>query len=476
MSAERGAPSGAPGTRAIARFAAPLVTGSLVGQGVQFLVVTVLGSLGGSALYLRAVYVPVAFLFLAVNTGLGITLQVLTARRTGAAQPGAVPALLGSVARIGLLVYVVLGAAVVLGAGPLAALMAVPEAQRPAFTGFLTVMTLVSPLGMTGELGAAVLRGVGATGRSLLITAASAAVTLTCLTALTQGPYASVHALPWSLALGGAVETAAALLLLRRRGPFPLRDIARREPGTLRPVMGIGMPVAASVALLFVVEFLLLRVVAPFGEAAVAGFSLAYTVQAVFIVPAMSYASSVAILVNQRRAAGHPAQARAVMRRGAGLIGACYGGLTLLLTVAGPGAVGALPLDGATEAEAVRFMTLVGPTFGCTGLALVALGVMEQTGRGPVAIAMNTLHFGCVLGIGAWAARHEGSTDGLYAVLAVGAVIGALFSWPVAWRLVYRAEDSQDSQAAPDIPAAGSSPRGPEPRPAAPDAVRGGES
>ncbi|MFG2598046.1 MATE family efflux transporter [Streptomyces sp. NPDC048462] len=467
MSAGQEALSGAPGTRAIARFAAPLVAGSLITQATQFLVVTVLGSLGGSALYLRAVYVPVAFLFLAVNTGVGITLQVLTARRTGAGQPGAIPALLGSVARLGLLAYLVLGAAVVLGAGPLAALMAVPEAQRPAFTGFLTLMTLVSPLGMAGELCAAVLRGVGATGRSLLMTTASAAVTLTCLTVLTRGPYESVHALPWSLALGGSVETALALVLLRRRGPFPLRDIARREPGTLRPVMAIGMPVAASVALLFVVEFVLLRVVAPFGEAAVAGFSLAYTVQAVFIVPAMSYASSVAILVNQCRAAGHPAQARAVMRRGAALIGVCYGILTVVLTVAGPGAVDALPLDGATAAEAVRFMTLVGPTFGCTGLALVALGVMEQTGRGLVAICMNTLHFGCVLGIGAWAAHGEGSTDGLYAVLAIGAVIGALVSWPMAWRLVYRAEDA---------PAEATVPPRRESRPAAPDAVRGGES
>ncbi|MEU3731514.1 MATE family efflux transporter [Streptomyces sp. NPDC033538] len=450
MSAEREALAKAPGVRAIARFAAPLVAGSLVTQAAQFLVVTVLGSLGGSALYLRAVYVPVAFLFLAVNTGVGITLQVLTARRTGAGHSGAIPALLGSVARIGLSVYLVLGVAVVLGADSLAALLAVPDAQRPAFTGFLMMMTLVSPLGMTGELGAAVLRGVGATGRSLLMTTASAVVTLTCLTVLTRGPYESVFALPWSVALGGAVETVLALVLLARRGPFPLRDVARREPGTLRPVMAIGLPVAASVALLFVVEFALLWVVAPFGQAAVAGFSLAYTVQAMFIVPAMSYASSVAILVNQLRAAGHPAHARAVMRRGAALIGVCYGILTVALAVAGPGAVDALPLDGATAEEAVRFMTLVGPTFGCTGLALVALGVMEQTGRGPVAICMNTLHFGCVLGIGAWAARYEGSTDGLYTVLAIGAGIGALVSWAVAWRLVYRAED--DTAAATGAP------------------------
>ncbi|MCG7524789.1 multidrug transporter MatE [Streptomyces sp. OfavH-34-F] len=440
MSVAQEAPPDAPGARAIARFAAPLVAGSLITQATQFLVVAVLGSLGGSALYLRAVYVPVAFLFLAVNMCMGITLQVLTARRTGAGQPEAVPALLGSVARVGLLVYLALGVAVVAGAGPLAALLTVPDAQRQAFTGFLALMALVSPLGMTGELGAAALRGTGATGRSLLLTTASAAVTLTCLAVLTQGPYASVLALPWSLALGGAVETALAPALLRRDGPFRLRDLARRERGVLRPVTAIGVPVAASVALLFVVEFVLLRVVAPFGQSAVAGFSLAYTVQAVFIVPAMSYASSVAILVNQLRAAGHPEHARAVIRRGAALVGVGYALLTVVLAAAGPAAIGALPLEGGTTEEAVRFMTLVGPTFGCTGLALVALGVMEQTGHGPIAICMNTAHFGCVLGIGAWAARHVESTDGLYAVLALGAAIGALLSWPVAWRLVYRAE------------------------------------
>ncbi|MFE5729534.1 MATE family efflux transporter [Streptomyces sp. NPDC056528] len=422
----------------LARFAAPLMVGSVITHGTQFVVVAQLGGMGESALYLRAVYAPIAFVFLALNSGLAITLQVLAARRTGAGRAGETSRLLGSVTRVGLLAHLAVGVPVVLCARPIGALVAVPGDERSAFAGFLLAMVLVSPVGLLGELCAAVLRGLGRTGPSLLVNALGAVLTVGTLALLVEATDLGLAALPVSLALAGAASLVVGVLLLRRQESFAARGLRGWDRETLPSLTAVGLPVSASFLLLFVVELVLLRVVAPYGTGAVAGFSFGYTLQALVIVPATSFGSAVAILVNQQHAAGRPEQARRTVREGAVLAFCGYTAISVLLFAAGPWAVSAMPLEQATRDEAHRFMTIVGPSFGCTALALIALTLLEQMGRGPIAIALNLLHFTGLLSVGAWAAHATHSTTGLYVVLSVGAAVGVAGSWPVAWWLLYR--------------------------------------
>ena len=244
-------------------------------------------------------------------------------------------------------------------------------------------------------------------------------------------------AVPVATAVSGAAELALGLLVLRRAGLLDPHRILRGHPEARSLVRAVGIPVGASYVLLFVLN-LLLRSVAPYGAGSVAGFTLGYTLQSTVIVPAVGCGSAIAVLTNQYDAAGEPDHARRALRTGTGLVAGCYVLVTLVLLFAGRALVAPLSADPATVAEAGRFMELVGPTFGCTGLILTLLTALEQTGRGAVSVTLNLIYFAALTGIGAWVAHAEGSSTGLYQVMAVSAVVGLLTGGPIAWWLLNR--------------------------------------
>ncbi|MFB6888165.1 MATE family efflux transporter [Kitasatospora sp. NPDC056327] len=447
---EAAAPTGVPPptVRRITGFAAPVVLSEAVALGAQFAVVAMLGAAGGHALYLRSLYTPVGFLLVALNSGLSVALQVVAARAAGCGRRGDLPGHLAAATRIGALCYLVCGAAVLAGAEPLGALLDVPGADRTPFLAFLAAMVAVNAVGALGELCAAVLRGSGATGRGMLLTLTSAGLLLAGVGGLGLGAGWGLTALPVASLGAGVVEVLLGAVLLRRAGLLGRGGRsgggAGRGDGTGRgaevraAVVSVGVPVGASFLLLCVVNLALLRVVTPFGPGAVAGFTLGSTLQSAVIVPAVGFGSAVAILVNQAGAAGDRAAARRAVRTGGLLTAGCYLAVTAVLWPAGARLAARLSADPATAEEAVRFLHLAGPSFGCTALALTALTLLEQTGHGGVAFALNVVYFGAVVAVGGplSAARH--STDALYLTMTAGACLGVAVCWSALWWLLYR--------------------------------------
>ncbi|MFF8770171.1 MATE family efflux transporter [Kitasatospora sp. NPDC015120] len=431
----------APTVRRIAGFAAPVVLSEAVALGAQFAVVAMLGAAGGHALYLRSLYTPVGFLLVALNSALSVALQVVAARAAGAGRRSELPGRLAAAARLGACCYLVCGVLVTAGAGPLGVLLDVPAADRTPFLAFLTAMVAVNAVGALGELCAAVLRGSGATGRGLLLTLTSAGLLLAGVGGFGLGAGWGLTALPVAALGSGVVEVLLGALLLRRAGLLgrPTARPTADGTGEVRAaVVSVGLPVGASFLLLCVVNLALLRVVAPFGPGAVAGFTLGSTLQSAVIVPAVGFGSAVAILVNQAGAAGDRAAARRAVRTGGLLTAGCYLAVTAVLWTAGAPLAARLSADPATAGQAVRFLQLAGPSFGCTALALTALTLLEQTGHGLVAFALNVVYFGAVIAVGGplSAARH--STDALYLTMTAGACLGVAVCWTVLWWLLHR--------------------------------------
>jgi Na+-driven multidrug efflux pump len=110
--------------------------------------------------------------------------------------------------------------------------------------------------------------------------------------------------------------------------------------------------------------------------------------------------------------------------------------VTVLLVLAGHPLVALLSGDPAIVRHAWRFVSIVGPTFGCTGLVLCALTVLEQLGRGPTVVLMNLGYFASIILIGWWVVGTSTNVDGLYLTMAVVALCGLLTGLPTAWRLM----------------------------------------
>jgi Na+-driven multidrug efflux pump len=199
------------------------------------------------------------------------------------------------------------------------------------------------------------------------------------------------------------------------------------------------VPVGASYFVLFAVNLLLLRIVAPAGEAAVAGFSVAYTVQTFVIVPSVGFGSAIAVLMNQRLAAGQ--EALTVLRRGLLIVAGSYAVVTLAVVAGGRSLMGLLSTSQEIVDHAARFITVVGPTFGCTALMIALVTVLEQIGHGAAAVGLNVTYFAVVIAIGEWVVADTGSgidLGPLYVTMAVAAIASLGTGLPLAWWLASR--------------------------------------
>jgi Na+-driven multidrug efflux pump len=408
------------------------VLSNVVLLGAQVVVTGVIGQMGDAALYIRSVYAPIALLLLAVTTGLSVTVQVVVARCVGRGDDRAVGVNLGSAARIGVLLAVLVGGVIVGLSGMLAALVEVPPEHVSEFRSFLVAMAAANILGVLGELTAAVLRGTGQGLPSALLTGCYVTLNLVLVTAFSG---AGLMIVPAASAIAGAVELALGIAFLRRQGIVP----AGWRPDVLRLLGPVGVPVGASYFVLFAVNLLLLRIVAPAGEAAVAGFSVAYTVQTFVIVPSVGFGSAIAVLMNQRLAAGQ--EALTVLRRGLLIVAGSYAVVTLAVVAGGRSLMGLLSTSQEIVDHAARFITVVGPTFGCTALMIALVTVLEQIGHGAAAVGLNVTYFAVVIAIGEWVVADTGSgidLGPLYVTMAVAAIASLGTGLPLAWWLASR--------------------------------------
>jgi Na+-driven multidrug efflux pump len=412
--------------RRIVALAAPLALSGVVVLGAQLVAIGIVGRIGDAALYVRSVYLPAAFLFMAVTVGLGVTVQVAVARAAGRGAPGEVSRHLTTVARLAAIVQPVVGAALIGAVWWFGDALAIAPEHRGLLELFLLAMTAAGAVSLCGELCAAALRGLGRGSASTALTATFAVLNLVVVAVAGFGAGAGLMAVPIGFGVAGAAELTVGLFLLRRGGN--LRSGWRvRDAATTRLVRSVGFPVAGSYLTLFVVNALMLRIVAPSGQATVAGFASGYLLQTLLIVPGIGLGSAVAVLMNQR-----PDAAPGIFRRGLALVVGSYAAVTLLLLAVGRPLASLLSDNPDIVAAAWRYLAVVGPTFGCTGVVLAVLTVLEQVGHGPLALGMTIFYFATILVVGALTVAASRDVGDLYRTIAVAAAISVVTAPAIA--------------------------------------------
>ncbi|MEV5577224.1 MATE family efflux transporter [Streptomyces parvus] len=416
----------------------PMVLSSAAVMAAQLGVTALIGAMGPSALYVRSVYMPVSYLFIAVTTGLAVTLQVVVARSTGRGERATAPGHLLHVACIGVVLHLLLGVVLVALGGPLADAVHIPSGERGAFLRFLAAMVVGTLFGLLGELGSATLRGLGRTTVAAGVTAVTLVVHLG-LIVLGVLTHQGLWIVPVAAGSAGVLEIALVLMLLaRREGLRRPRGRLTPDRGTLSLVGTIGVPVSASYLVLFLVSLLLLRIVSVGGPDVVAGFNLGYTLQSALIVPAVAFGSAVALLMNQRLGAAEPTAARALFHKGLRVTLVAYAVPTGVLLAAPDALAAALSTEPQVREALAEFLTVAGPAFGCTGVALMVLTVLEQTGRGPLAVMLNVFYFAVVVALGLYVVDGPGDVPRLYWVMCAAAAVALAVVVPLGLRTAAR--------------------------------------
>ncbi|HYS36394.1 MAG TPA: MATE family efflux transporter [Pseudonocardiaceae bacterium] len=427
-----------PSAWRLLRLGAPMANGSLVSLLGQFVVLGLLGQVKGDALYLRSVYAPIALLLAAVLLGIGIPMQVLGARCSGSRSAAALSGALGSITRIGLAIHAALAVTLAAGGGALSAALGVAAASRTRFWWFTIAMALVALLGVPAEVVAAALRGLGHTVGGTLVSAVSVVGSLLGFPLIDAVTGWGLFALPATILLAVAVQTAVAGGYLRRAGSSWLLCLRARTEGVVRLLASVGLPVAVSYLVLFVLNAAYLRILAPFGPTAVLGFTFAYAAQTMAAVPGVAFGSAIAIAVNQTVAAGHPDRVRRIYRRGVATVAACYGVVTVLAVLALGPVTALFVRDAAVLAEARAAVHVIAPTFGFMAVTLTLTAFLEETGHGLLVLAGNLTWAIAVVWTGGHLVAVRGSPMPLYHTMAVANVVGLLVAVATAEALIWR--------------------------------------
>ncbi|WP_051415590.1 MATE family efflux transporter [Nocardiopsis sp. CNT312] len=419
----------------VLRYAGPMILAEGIGTAVPVVVIALIGWMGDDALYVRSLFMPVVFAFIAVQISIAVTTQVAVALGAGRRYDSAA-ASAWWLARVGFAATAVVSAVFVFGAPLLADLLSVRPDVREQFEWFVRWVALAQITGIGPVVCAAVLRGAERprSAAALLLTAGGLEVVGVALLGLPGTVGWGLWSVPVAIAASGVIVTAAGCWLLWRVGLWR-RDspVGGRSESTL--LKQVGVPVGAAYGVIFGSNFALTWVVSVFGAATIAGFAVAYTLQTMIIVPGMAIGSATAIVVNQCRGREEFDRLRKVVHAGLAITGVLYALIALVCWSGRDWIALAIAQDPGTASEAASFLAVVAPTYLFLGVVLASLSVLEQTGAGALAVILNATYFGLICVIGGYLARGAGDVMPLYQTMAFFNLLGGVVVAAVLWHV-----------------------------------------
>lgn len=410
--------------RTISGLAVPLLVAGFLNFAAQLGIIAVLGRMGGEAIYVRSLYQPVSLIILALSVGFAVCNQVAAAISKGAGRPQDVMSNAASLARVwlglGAALYLVLAVVAIFLPG----LLHVDAGLRDTFASFLRWTSAASLPAVGAELCAAGLRGYGYVRQATVLIICTASVRIGLVAGLGLGADIGIAAVPIAEAAAGLTGLAMGLVLLRRTELWHPRAVRiwRREVCT--DLRRIGVPIAMSFLVLSAYNLAVIGVLGNYGENAVAGFTVASTLQGVVLLPGMVLGTATAITVNQQRGAGEWRRIRASMRGGIEVTVVTYVVIAALVWSLHDPLARLIGGDAGVAAATSSYLGAVALTYAVQGPVLASLTVMEETGGGFRAIVLNAIYFGLIVAVGAVAAHAVGSADGFYAAVAYCNLIG----------------------------------------------------
>ncbi|MGA5760883.1 MATE family efflux transporter [Nonomuraea bangladeshensis] len=410
--------------RTISGLAVPLFVAGSVNFAAQLGIIAILGRMGGEAIYVRSLYQPVALVVLALGVGFAVCNQVAAAISKGAGRPQDVLSNAASLARVWLGLGAALFLVLAVAAPFLPGLLHVDAGLRDTFVSFLRWTSAAGLLAVAGELCAAGLRGYGHVRQATVLVICTAGVRVGLVAGLGLGAGIGIAAVPVAEAAAGLTGLAMGLVLLRRTELWHPAAARIWRRGVFTDLRRIGVPIAMSFLVISAYNLAAIGVLGNYGENAVAGFTVAATLQNVVLLPGMVLGTATAITINQRRGAGEWGRIRASMRGGIEVTVVTYVVIAALVWSLHDPLARLIGGDAGVAAAAGAYLGAVALTYAVQGPVLASLTVMEETGGGFLAIVLNAIYFGLIVAVGAAAAHAAGSADGFYAAVAYCNLIG----------------------------------------------------
>ncbi|WP_437917254.1 MATE family efflux transporter [Sorangium sp. So ce302] len=345
--------------RAIALLAIPMVMEMLMES--LFVVVDVfwVSRLGADAVAAVGLTESLLALVYAIAMGLAVAASATVARRVGEGRHEEAAAMAGQAIVLGLLISLPISAVGALLAPRLLAAMGATPGVIAIGAPFASIMLLGNATILMLFVINAIFRGAGDAALSMRVLWLSNALNMALGPCLIFGlgpfPELGVAGAAVGTTLGRGAGVALQVFFLTR-GSGRVRVRARHlvpDPGALAALLRLFANGALQNVIGMASWSGLVRIIAPFGSAALAGYTIGMRVIVFAILPALGLSNAAATLVGQNLGAGRPDRAEAAVYRAGIWTTVMLGALGVVFAVGARAIVGAFTDD----AEVLRFGT-----------------------------------------------------------------------------------------------------------------------
>jgi putative MATE family efflux protein len=419
----------APVGRTLAAQAAPMAAGILANIGFQVIETWFIGRVGAASLAAQAFCVPIATTLVSVAIGVSAGTSVAVARALGASDPARARRLTTDAVLLTFGLVTTLGTLGALAVRPLfTALGAGPE-LLPLIEGYLriwlpgVVLFLVPMVG----LGAVRASGDAAFQGGAMIAAVTVNAVVDPFLIFGIGPFPALGLRGAALGnvIGWTVLCGAALWKMRRAGLLETHAPPRLAAflASTRSVLHVGIPAAATNAIIPLSNAVIVSLLAGFGAEAVAGLGVASRLEALAMIAFFALSAVVNPFVAANAGAGHPdrvAHAMRLVQRFALVWGAA---LALLLWAVAPRLAALFSEDARVVEVATAYLRLVPLSYGGAGILMITNAAFNGMGRPIAATAISALRMFVVNVPVAWLGARLFGVWGVFLGIALANVV-----------------------------------------------------
>jgi len=364
----------------------------------------------------------IAFLLMVAMIGLTVGTIALVARAHGSGHDERVDHIFHQSTQLtialGIAVAVVGNATAV----PILWILGADEPAMEAGLAYLRPLLLGTAFNYLNILFAAILRGLGNTRLAFQVALLMNGLNVVINYALILGnwgfPSLGLTGAAIGTVLSQGIAAATMFALLRRgaiRGLRPTLELRPLDRALAGKLFAIGWPAALDMVV-FNASFLsIIGMLGRIDQAAVAAHAIGLRVQALAFVPGMSISQATGALVGQALGAGHPREARRVLRASVVMSLAVMTTLTAILVGLAEPVIAVFGVDPSSDLGqfAVTWLKLLGYGMPIAGAYISFVGLFQGAGQTRAPLAINSVAhlvfqvplswiLGFPLGLGAW--------------------------------------------------------------------------
>jgi putative MATE family efflux protein len=196
-----------------------------------------------------------------------------------------------------------------------------------------------------------------------------------------------------------------------------------------RAILHVGLPAAATNAIIPLATGVMVAMLAQHGAEAVAGYGAASRIESLALVVFFAMSSIIGPFVGQNSGAGKPHRIRQALFESTRLCIVIGVSMGLAMIVAAGSLIGLFSSDPLVLEYGRWYLFVVAPAFGAAGIVMVINAAFNGLGRPGPALVMSTARMFAIMVPLAWLGGRIAGVTGIFAGLAIANLLSAGLAW-----------------------------------------------